>query len=359
MQLYNKQWKEFTADLQETRVLTVCDVNTAAFRAEIVSCLAAAGKTVEGYCFPDKHLVPEIGYLSSLIEQAKGFEYLLGIGSGVINDICKYVAVAVRIPYGILATAPSMDGYVSGVSALYDGGKKVTVSTCIPREVLIDIDVLKAAPIDMIAAGAGDLIGKYTSLLDWKLAHCLIGERYDGQIAERMSRALELCMREAEYVTARKESAIHALTQGLILSGVEMQNAGNSRPASGSEHHVSHYLEMAGEKAGIDFAPHGVKVALGCLVSVMLYRYAAERYPSELKPIADDIAGLPTVDGLRALYRRIGLPDRFSAIGVSRELLEQTVERAYTVRERYTIMRFLQEKGELKNVAPVVADNLA
>lgn len=355
-------WNEFATfavDLQGRKILVVSDVNTDPFAARITELFKRTGGLTETYRFPDKHLVPETDALSALTDAAKKHSYILGVGSGVINDICKYISSVVKIPYGILATAPSMDGYVSSISALYEHGKKVTVSATIPQAVLIDLEVLKSAPLNMIVAGAGDMIGKYTSLMDWKLAHVLTGEAYDTAIVGRMRKALEMCMRDAENLTARQESAVSSLIEGLILSGVEMQNAGNSRPASGSEHHISHYLEMAGERVGKDFAPHGVKVALGCLVSVYLYRKAVLVGFPELQPLQDEILRLPTVEALEALYMKIGLPTRFGDIGVDSALLKETVEKSYTVRERYTIMTFIQQKHMLEKISSEVADRFA
>ena len=360
MKIYRKtekDFKDYAAELMENDILAVCDVNTEPFADEILRRLSEYGKKAEKYCFADRHLLPETEKLGGLSAAATEHAYILGIGSGVINDICKYISFKTEKPYGILATAPSMDGYVSGVSALYDKGRKVTWPTTVPREVLVDTNILKNAPLEMIVAGEGDLIGKYTSLLDWKLSHCLNGEKYDPEIAERMREALALSMGSAEKLVCRDETAVGALIDGLVLSGVEMQRAGNSRPASGSEHHISHYLEMQGEKSGKEYAPHGVKVALGCLVSSAMYRYA-ENFP-ELADVRGDIRQLPDTDRLKELYKKIGLPVGFNEIGVSKALLEETIKNAWTVRERYTIMTFLKDKGELGKLAPVLADMFA
>ena len=361
MEIFRKQkenFRDFARGLQERSVLVVCDANTEPFTEDIGRTLSEAGKEISLFRFPDRHLVPEIGRLKELFAAAEGADYLLGVGSGVINDICKYLSAKTEKPCGILATAPSMDGYVSGVSALYENGRKVTLPAAPPREALIDVNILANAPLDMIVAGAGDLIGKHTSLLDWKLARDLKGEKYDAEIVARMEKALSLGMESAKKLVLRDFAAVETLIDGLLLSGIEMQRAGNSRPASGSEHHISHYLEMKGEEMGKDFAPHGVKVALGCLVSAAMYKYAAGEY-AELSSLQGEIAALPAPETLSALYREIGLPAKFGEIGVSRELLEETVCNAWTVRERYTIMTFLHEKGALGRLAPALAERFA
>ncbi len=342
-----QEFTVFAKELEARKVLVVYDSNTGAFATDIIQTLSENRKQVRIYCFEDRRLLPEIANLGELLNEAKGYDYILGIGSGTLNDICKYASFTCKVPYGIYATAPSMDGYVSSVSALYDNGKKVTLPTTIPSDVLIDIEVLKNAPLDMIVAGAGDMIGKYTSLLDWKFAHLLNGEKYDAQIVARMEKAVALCMSQARELLKRSESAVSALIEGLILSGIEMQNAGNSRPASGCEHHVSHYLEMAAERRNTHFAPHGVQVALGSLVGNALYRYALSQKIEGISLIAEDILELPTIEELKTLYKDIGLPVSFEEIGVDKELLEETIANAYTVRERFTVMSFLNVNGAL------------
>lgn len=348
------EFAAFAESKREQRTLIVSDVNTRCFSLPVLSLLRGVGCRIAEYRFPEKHLVPEIENLTDLQERALDCAYILGVGSGVVNDICKYVSSVTEIPYGILATAPSMDGYVSSVSALYKHGKKVTLPSTVPQDVLIDTEILRNAPLDMIVAGAGDMIGKYTSLSDWKLAHALTGEFYDADIVARMERALALCIRSADRLSARDPSAVSALIEGLILSGAEMQNAGNSRPASGSEHHISHYLEMAGERRGIDFAPHGIKVALGCLVVTYLYHKAASL--PELQPIRADIDKLESVERLEKLYKTVGLPGTFVEIGVDRALLKETVENAHTVRDRFTILTLLSDKGVLREWSDEICD---
>ena len=135
-------------------LLIVCDVNTAPLAADIEKILKKCGKKYDIFCFPDSHLVRKSNG-ERRDGAAAGAEYILGVGSGVINDICKYVSVRSGKPYGILATAPSMDGYASGVSALYENGRKVTLPTTVPSDILIDAEVLANAPLDMIVAGRG------------------------------------------------------------------------------------------------------------------------------------------------------------------------------------------------------------
>ena len=104
-------------------------------------------------------------------------DLIIGVGSGVINDLCKYVSFRHNLEYFIVATAPSMDGYASVGAALILKGMKVTINARPPKAIIGDTDVLKNAPQKMIQAGYGDIIGKYSCLNDWKLS-ALINNEY-------------------------------------------------------------------------------------------------------------------------------------------------------------------------------------
>ncbi len=342
-----EQFFNFTKEMKDRRVLIVSDVNTAIFAKKITDAFSKFGICFKEYQFKDEHLIPEIENLSEVLSLAVSFDYILAVGSGTINDICKYVSHKASVPYGIFATAPSMDGYASSISALYESDKKITVPTTTPLDIFIDIEVLKNAPIEMITAGVGDMVGKYTSLLDWKLSAVLNGENYNQGIAERMATATKLCLKRTTQLKARTEESVSALIEGLILSGIEMKNAGCSRPASGSEHHISHYLEMAGEKRKVQFASHGIQVALGSLVSNFLYRYALNVGAFEFEEIKKEALSLPELEYLISLYKRIGLPMRFSDIGVDNTLLFEAITNAHKVRDRFTIISYLRDRDLL------------
>ncbi len=127
--------------------------------------------------------------------------------------------------------------------------KKITVSTTVPQDILLETEILRNAPQNMIAAGAGDMFGKYTSLLDWEFSKEINEEAYREEIAQDTRVALEKCMASVDGLPQRETTAIESLTDCLILSGVAMQRMGNSRPASGSEHHT--WKWMGKRKASI------------------------------------------------------------------------------------------------------------
>jgi glycerol-1-phosphate dehydrogenase [NAD(P)+] len=97
-------------------------------------------------------------------------DLIIGVGSGVVNDLCKHVSFTKNLPYFIVATAPSMDGYASVGSALILKGMKITLNARPPKAIIADTSVLKDAPIEMIKAGYGDIVGKFSCLNDWLLS---------------------------------------------------------------------------------------------------------------------------------------------------------------------------------------------
>lgn len=198
-------------------------------------------------------------------------DFILGVGSGVINDLCKMLAKEKGIPCGIVCTAPSMDGYASDSSAMELGGIKTTVYTTCPTLILCDTDIMRHAPMDMIRAGFGDMMAKHMSLAEWKMASVITGEYYCPWVAEILQSACEKVMAAAPCILNRDVWAIEALSEGLILSGMCSAFAGVSRPASSLEHTISHLLEMFALAKGKTAALHGLQVAYGVRIGLKLY----------------------------------------------------------------------------------------
>ncbi len=187
-------------------------------------------------------------------------DLIIGIGSGVIQDLCKYVSHVHGIDYFIVATAPSMDGYASVGAAMIIGNMKVTYNAHVPTALICDTKIMKDAPMDMIQAGYGDILGKYSCLNDWKLSHIVNGEYYCEYVANLTYEMLDNVKDLGPALLARDAKAIGMLTEALIGVGIAMAYVGNSRPASGSEHHMAHYFEIVGLAKGEPYFAHGIDV---------------------------------------------------------------------------------------------------
>ena len=136
-------------------------------------------------------LIPNEDALATLEAAVTGdTQLIVGVGSGVINDICKQVSFVKGLPYYIVATAPSMDGYTSVGSALILKGMKVTLNARPPKAIVADTQVLKSAPLDMIQAGVGDILGKYSCLNDWKLSALVNGEYFCQKVYDLVYEAV-------------------------------------------------------------------------------------------------------------------------------------------------------------------------
>ena len=196
---------------------------------------------------------------------------VIGVGSGVINDICKILAKKNDRFYIIVATAPSMDGYASATSSMAVKGLKTSVASKCPDVIIGDVDVLKNAPLKMLKAGLGDMLAKYVSILEWRLSHEINGEYYCETVAEMIRTARDECVKNAAGLIKREETAVKAVFDGLIIGGIAMAYAGVSRPASGAEHYISHVIDMRGLQFGTKTELHGIQCAIATLVVAKLY----------------------------------------------------------------------------------------
>jgi glycerol-1-phosphate dehydrogenase [NAD(P)+] len=187
---------------------------------------------------PDKATAEAIG------RETAGADALVAVGSGTINDLCKFAAARAGKPYAVFATAPSMNGYASMNASITVGGLKRTLPARAPAGVFIDLRVLAAAPPRLIRAGVGDTICRSTAQADWLLAHLLRSDRYTelpfALLAEEEPRLLEA----PEALLGGDLEAMAALARALVLAGFGMTLCGGSYSTSQGEHLISHYMEL-------------------------------------------------------------------------------------------------------------------
>ena len=252
-------------------VLLVCDENTRRAAGERVDKLLGSKIRSRVTYVSDGFLVPD----EAAVEILKGgvstqTDLIIGVGSGVINDLCKYVSFELGLPYFIVATAPSMDGYASKGAAMLFGNMKITTNAAPPAAIIADTDVLKDAPLEMLKAGYGDIIGKYSCLNDWRLSHIVNGEPLCEYVYGLTRAATDSVAPLAEAILSRDEESIATLMRALIVVGIAMAYMGNSRPASGSEHHLSHFFEVVGLLRGEPYFCHGIDVAYSTYLTALI-----------------------------------------------------------------------------------------
>ena len=397
-----------------SRVLVVADGNT--FRvtgAEVVDSLEKAGVEFAGepYVFPGTPTL-YAGYdnVEVLRDHLASLEntVICSIGAGTINDIAKLASGELGRAYMNVCTAASVDGFASFGASISRDGFKITRSCPAPAGLVADNEVVCDAPGRLTATGYGDLIEKIPAGADWLLADALGVEAVDEYVWGLVQGPLRDSLADPEAIGNGDKRAIEGLMEGNIMSGLAMQAAQSSRPASGAGHQFSHTWEMEGH--GLDWEPplsHGFKVGIGTIASCAIWEVflrmaagdfdvdralAAVRSPQELEaevratlqPRMQDEAVRHTlskrIDGERLVARITRLKecwpelrercraqllppeeimDRLKAVGAPYhpEMIEidwdrfrETHLKARMIRDRYTVLDILTDLGVFDDV---------
>lgn len=311
---------------------------------------------------------------------------ILAIGAGTVHDITRYCAYKLGVPFVSCPTAASVDGFCSSVAVMTHRGYKNTMTAAAPTAVIADLDIIEKAPMHLTLSGFGDMVGKFVSLAEWKIAHLLTGEYFCQSIYDITMDAATAVVDSAEGMKNSDVCAYEKLTYGLVMSGIAMQLLGSSRCASGAEHHISHMIEMAPPCLETDsHALHGEKVGVGTLLvsreyhrlkndppawrdytsadadfitrvfgdylapSVIkenkndtAYGITAEQIASQWSDICDIIDLIPTEQTLRDIYTTLGIKSELSDIGIHEDKRQLLLDCSPLVRNRLTLMRLLR-----------------
>lgn len=250
----------------------ICDTNTkAAAWAPVKAVLDQHGIPYLLHTFDREHLEPDeyaIGNLAMAFD--RNCDVVVALGSGVLNDCAKVLAHITGLKSMVIATAPSMDGYASNSSSMIVDGVKSTLYNECPCAIIADTDIIRKAPDRMLWAGFGDMVAKYIAICEWRIAHLVTGEYYCENIAKMMRRSVQKIVDSADKLMQREPEAIEAVMEGLILSGIAMAYAENSRPASGLEHYFSHVWEMMALERGQLADLHGIQVGVGTVLALQV-----------------------------------------------------------------------------------------
>ena len=279
---------EFINDFGAKKAFLLSDRNTwTAAGEKIYSILTQAGIQVANYSFPEGNLEPdEKSVGSAVMHFSWDCDIVVAAGSGVINDIGKIVAAMAKLPYIIVGTAPSMDGYASATSSMTRDGLKISLPSKGADVIIGDTDILCRAPLHMMKAGLGDMLAKYVSICEWRIANLVTDEYYCPEVADLVRSALKQCVDRAEGLLRREKEAVQAVFEGLVIGGVAMNYAGLSRPASGVEHYISHCLDMRAVEYGEPMDLHGIQCAIGTRIAAGLYEKVKKVTPDREKALA-------------------------------------------------------------------------
>ena len=206
-----------------------------------------------------------------LNDQLPPTDIALAVGCGVINDLTKWLAFEHDLPYAVVATAATMNGFTAANVAPTLKGVKTIVPAKPPLAVLAIPSVIVNAPFELTAAGLGDTIAKPVSTADWILNHTFHGEYFCRYCSEIINALETYYFDKPEDIKNRQPTAIEALFNALLYSGIAMTIIGTSAPASGSEHLLSHTLDMMSGIDGVAHDLHGRQVGLGTIFASVIY----------------------------------------------------------------------------------------
>ena len=291
-------------------------------------------------------LIPDEKTLGRILqEQDLDVNLMIAVGSGVINDSVKFVTSRTKLPYIIVATAPSMDGYVADGAPIISAGYKYSPLAHFAYGVISDTDILKTAPQDLIEAGFGDVVGKITAITDWDLAVEVNGDYRCNTCVTLVNRALEKCFAEAEGIKTREPESLEALFEALTMTGVAMALINISRPASGTEHMLSHYWEMDYIERGLNPIHHGIQVGVATIAVARFFEELYVILPESTKALC------PDSKEIIKLLKTAGAPASPKEIGINRELFYNSLVNGYTVRPRYSVLKFAKDNGRIEEIA--------
>lgn len=257
------------------RILVVSDNNALRVSRGILDNLMANGFVFEARIYDNMRTadIREVREIEALCNSIDG---ILAIGTGSIDDICRYAAARQNKHFAIFGTAPSMDGYASDSAPITEGAFKLTLPAKQPEIIIADTKILAQAPTELKSAGFGDMIAKCVGLVDWRVSNILTGEYYCENIANLTREAVRRIISLADKVTLDNEESAGAIMEALILTGIAMKMAGTSRPASGCEHIISHFWESKKLEEGHISDYHGKKVGVATLMVAKTYHDMAK-----------------------------------------------------------------------------------
>ena len=390
----------------------VADLNTyAAAGAQVCALLDGEKIPYSSFVFRDTALEPdEKAVGAAFMHYEKSCDVIVGVGSGVINDICKILSNLTGHPYIIVATAPSMDGYASATSSMSRDGVKVSLPSRCADVIIGDTQILKTAPDHMLRSGLGDMLAKFVSIAEWRIAHIITGEYYCEEVAQLIRGAVKKCVDNAQGLLRREDAAIEAVFEGLVIGGVAMAYAGVSRPASGVEHYFSHVWDMRGLEFGTQVDLHGIQCAMATMKAVELYEavmtespnwekakayvqsFSLEEWNSQLRTFLGSAAEamieleekegkyrkdthparfrlieahweeilkilrqeLPQKESLQKLMDTVGISRDLATIGVDRETAMQTFRATKDIRDKYVLSRLAWDLGILEDLCQIL-----
>ena len=331
---------------------------------------------------PAQGLRSEDVLIEDMMTKLDAPEVLVAFGAGTIMDFGRYPAYKLGIPFVAVPTLASSDGFTASICSVILNGQKKSISMKAPALVVADLDIIKGAPKRLVSSGVNDILAKYISLADWKMATLVSGEDYCDMVAGLAQEALDIMREAADKMAATGEIDHEAMTMAQMKSGLTMQLWDNSRAASGAEHLMAHLVEMKPPRFEQAEGIHGECVGVGTFQCCKEYHKLASMTPKAkpfqpltkdwvlekfgdrlaegiLKENANDILGqfdpqiivdlwnkfkeiiaaIPPAEELEALYQACGCKYLPEHIGIDPSLAEEALDISAAIRNRLTLVR--------------------
>ncbi|MBQ9249122.1 MAG: iron-containing alcohol dehydrogenase [Oscillospiraceae bacterium] len=309
-------------------------------------------------------------------------EVLIAYGAGTIMDFGRYPAYKLGIPFVAVPTLASSDGFTASICSVILKGQKKSIRMKAPALVVADLDIIKGAPMRLVASGINDILSKYISLADWKMSTLVAGEDYCPMVAGLAEDALQIMRAAADKMAATGEVDYEAMTMAQMKSGLTMQLWENSRAASGAEHLMAHLVEMHPPRFEAAEGIHGECVGVGTFAAVKEYHRLAALTPKArpFEPLKREwvlekfgerlcdgimqenendvlatfdpqnivdhwdeirqiIAAIPSVEEMEALYKAVGAKYLPEHIGIDPSLADEMLPISAAIRNRLTLIR--------------------
>ena len=309
-------------------------------------------------------------------------DYVVVVGGGTLMDFGRYSAWKLGIPFVAIPTIVSSDGFTADICSIIIDGQKKSIPMQAADAVICDMDVVAGAPMFLTIAGVQDIMAKYVSIADWKIAHLVSGEYFCPMVCDMAQEALDIMVRCAKELAEGKAPDFEAMAYTQMLSGLTMQILSNSRAASGAEHLVAHLVEMKPRGFENAHGMHGECVGIGTIMCATAYHKLAERETIEVKPfepvneqwvrdvfgaladgilkenendvlktfdpeniknnwqeIRNIIKTIPTGEELIELYTKIGAKHSLEELGISESVRDEFLDISSAIRNRLTLAR--------------------
>lgn len=332
-----------------------------------------------------KGLRAEDTLIEEMMKQLDNPEVIVAFGAGTIMDFGRYPAYKLGIPFVAIPTLASSDGFTANICSAILNGQKKSTPMCAPILVVADLDIIKGAPARLVASGINDILAKYISLTDWRIAHLVAGEYFCPTVAELAEHALKLMREAADKYAATGVADHEAMTMAQMESGLTMQLLNHSRAASGAEHLMAHLVELHPPRFENAEGIHGECVGVGTFECVKVYHELAKKTPKAkpFQPLTEEwvrekfgerlmpgimkenendvlatfpsqnivdhwdeirelIAQIPPVEEMEKLYSDCHCKYRPEDIGIDPSLADEMLEISAAIRNRLTLIRMLR-----------------